>query len=60
MTKDVRAKAILLDMQEKMQQLNKRIEACTDMREMAALFNEMAPIILSTADMIDELEAEDE
>ena len=60
MTKDVRAKAIVLDMQEKLTKLGKEIEECKDLRESAKLYDQISPIVLSTADMLDELEAEDE
>ena len=56
MTVEIKAKAILLDMQEKLTALMTEIEKCNDLRESAAIYDKIAPIILNTADMLDELE----
>ena len=58
MTADIKAKAIMLDMQEKLVALTKEIETCDDLRESAEIYAKIPKVILDTADMLDELEEE--
>ena len=57
MNKDILAKAILLDYQEKALGLQKKMEDSGDFRAMADIFREMADLVDTTADEFDDLEA---
>ena len=45
---DIMSKAVMIDMQTKMNAVYKKIEASNDLVEIAALFNQMAQIALET------------